>query len=84
MSESLPHDLDAERGLLASVMIADRDVPEITARDFHREAHQLIFAAIERVKARGSWPDVVTVANELGQSLERAGGKAYSPRGAWL
>jgi replicative DNA helicase len=77
MSESLPHDLDAERGLLASVMIADRDVPEITARDFHREAHQLIFAAIERVKARGSWPDVVTVANELGQSLERAGGKAY-------
>ena len=77
MSESLPHDLDAERGLLASVMIADRDVPELSARDFHREAHRLIFTAIERAKARGSWPDVVTVANELGKDLERAGGKAY-------
>lgn len=70
------HDPDAERSLLACIMHADADVP-VAARDFDHAGHRLIFDAITAVRARGRKPDPVTVAAELGDSLDRFGGKPY-------
>lgn len=78
-----PHDNDAERSILGSVMLsrdAFDDVMEILRPgDFYRPAHELIFSAAVSVAGRGEPVDAVTVGDELARvgTAQRAGGQAY-------
>jgi len=78
-----PHSLEAERAVLASVLldgdrfldIADRLAPA----DFFRVAHQQIYAAMRELAQAGGKIDFLTVTERLGQhrQLDDVGGPAY-------
>lgn len=79
-----PHDLNAERAVLAS-MLLQRDVIDevagmITAQHFYLAAHQTIYRSIWSLYAREIRTiDAVTLSNELAQQnqLESIGGDHY-------
>lgn len=71
----------AERSVLGSVML-DRGAMDtcgelLTADDFYVPKHSLMWEAILRVWRRGDAVDVITVGQELGVDIERAGGVTY-------
>ena len=78
-----PQSIDAEQSVLGGLLldnqrweaIADR----ITADDFYRREHRLIFNAIAALSEESSPADVITVSEHLEQTgeLEAAGGLAY-------
>jgi replicative DNA helicase len=78
-----PHSLEAEQAVLGGLMLDNRrfdDVSEIiTAKDFYRQDHQLIFGAVERLAGDGEPLDVVTLAEFLERAgdLEDSGGLSY-------
>ena len=79
-----PQDLDAERGVLGSILlfndVIDDVVDVITASHFYLDAHQLIFKAIWQLHENGiRGIDAVTVSNELEKKghLEAVGGDHY-------
>lgn len=85
-SESLPaipHNLDAERFLLGSVLADGSTVGEATAMvhadDFFLSEHKHVFRAAQRLAQRGCQPDLVTLVDDLQHQgeLEQAGGVAY-------
>jgi replicative DNA helicase len=83
LRESPPQNLDAERAVLAA-MILDKDVIEealarIEKDTFYRPAHQRIFEAIADLSAAGSPVDQLTLADRLEAKgeLEQVGGKPY-------
>jgi replicative DNA helicase len=87
MADSLgnvpPHNIDAERAVLAA-MILDKEVVEealakIQAEDFYRPAHQKIFAAIGDLSARTIPVDQLSLADRLKArgELEAVGDKVY-------
>lgn len=73
--------LEAERAVLGGLLVDPSrldDVGEIlTAGDYYRDAHRLIWAAMQRVAADGAVLDPLTVRAALGLELERAGGLGY-------
>ena len=78
-----PQDLDAERSLLGSVLI-DPDAYHlaadiVSAGDFYRDQHRVIWLAMQALVHRNIRPDTVTVSDELrkGGNLKLAGGPAY-------
>lgn len=78
-----PQDLAAERSLLGAMLLDRRAVEDVvdvvTGRDFYRPAHELVFAAIIGLYARGERSDVILVGDELTRlgQLPRAGGAPY-------
>lgn len=78
-----PHDLEAERSVLGSIMIrqdvAGLVAPIVKPDDFYREAHRAIFEAMLAVYERREPPDFITVAQELDRlgKLAFVGGPAY-------
>ncbi len=79
-----PQNLDAERGLLGSLLMLNEAIDEIgdQLRDehFYNDAHQKIYAAIHHLYERGvRGIDAVTLVEELGirEQLEDVGGIAY-------
>lgn len=62
-----PHDLHAERALLAAWLTSRtaRDHAPANPADFYRPAHQHIATAIDRVATRGDAVDAITVAAQL-------------------
>ncbi len=78
-----PHSLEAEQSVLGGLMLDneawDRAGELVTAEDFYRRDHRLIFAAVRMLAEEGNPFDVVTLAEALDQSgeLEDAGGIAY-------
>lgn len=85
MSEevTIPQDADAERAVLAAVLIDNmvlRKVEAIlSADDFYRESHRRIYRTFERLSEEGVSADPVTVKNALAErgELEAAGGLVY-------
>src|SRR5258708_5484261 len=84
MSERiLPHSIEAERGVLGSIVIDpeayDLIAVSLRADDFYRNGHRVIYAAIVSLVAKRINPDYLTLCNELEQSdkLEEAGGASY-------
>lgn len=85
--QDLPHDLDAERHLLGSILLAAQTGEGIAearkiglaANDFFSKAHRLIYGAILDLARQGIEPDIIAVKNWLETSgdLALAGG----PRG---
>lgn len=79
----LPHSLDAEQGVLGSILIdgegallvADFLQPE----DFYYEKHQTIYRAMVHLIERHEAPDIITVSDTLEHQgkLEQVGGTAY-------
>ncbi len=85
MSEAdraLPHNPVAERAILGAVLLDGKALVAAGAilepKDFYVEAHQLIFRAMVSLSERsGTSIDDITVGDELGRDLERAGGYPY-------
>ncbi|MGA2513930.1 MAG: AAA family ATPase [Candidatus Limnocylindrales bacterium] len=76
-----PHDLDAERAVLGSILIDQTVIAEVMERlspsDFYRQAHATIYSAMLRLYEKGKPADVVLLSGELNGQLEEAGGAAY-------
>lgn len=75
-----PHSVEAEQGILGGLMLDnstwDLIADVITADDFFRRDHRLIYQAIEKLAVRGSSIDVVTVLESLNEPDE-VGGLSY-------
>ncbi len=69
-----PQDLDAERGVLGSMMVEEKAVlvalEELTAVDFYRGTHKTIFEAAKWLHEHGDSPDLVSVSSRLRDTLE--------------
>ncbi|MBB1485244.1 replicative DNA helicase [Oceanospirillum sediminis] len=78
-----PHSLEAERSVLGGMLLDneawDGVAERITANDFYRKDHQLIFMAMEGLAEKAQPFDVVTISEILDQKneLEQIGGLAY-------
>ncbi len=78
-----PQNIEAEQSILSAVLIANSTFPEVleilSEKDFYREAHQKIFAAMVNLFEQNEPADLITVTNilkERGQ-LESVGGATY-------
>jgi replicative DNA helicase len=75
-----PHDLDAERAVLGSILLSNEAVysavEEIEAEDFYRPQHRLVFGAMVELTKRSEPVDVVTLTSLLRSldQLETVGG----------
>ena len=80
---TLPHNLEAERSVLGSVLVHNdafnTAAQVIDARDFYRDAHRRIFDKMIALNERGQAIDFVTLKEELARSseLDDVGGPAY-------
>ena len=78
-----PHSIEAEQAVLGGLMLDNRRFDEvseiITADDFYRQGHRLIFGAAERLAAESEPLDVVTLAEFLERAgdIDDAGGLSY-------
>jgi replicative DNA helicase len=78
-----PHSVEAEQALLGALMLDARAWARIAARvsaaDFYRADHRLIFAAISALSENASPTDAVSVIAQLERKgdLEASGGRAY-------
>ncbi len=78
-----PHSLEAEQAVLGGLMLEeaawDKIADVLTAEDFYRHDHRLIFQAVSELVAAQRPVDVVTVSEHLESQgrLEEAGGLAY-------
>ena len=79
-----PQNLDAERGVLGSVLLLNEAIDEVAeilhADQFYSDAHQKIFAAVSRLYEEGvRGIDAVTLAEDLDKhnEMEDVGGVAY-------
>lgn len=75
-----PYNEDAEEAVLGSILIdtdAMLEVSLIGAEDFFIDANQIIFGAMLKIAQRGESINQITVAEELGNKLNDAGGASY-------
>ena len=78
-----PHSLEAEQSLIGGLMLNkaawDKIADVVSAVDFYRNDHQLVFAAIAELIEDGQPCDVVTVSEFLDNrgELDKAGGLEY-------
>src|ERR671935_1429439 len=76
-----PHNLDAERAVLGSVLLEGREtlprvIEVLRSSDFYTEAHRTIYEAMLRLFDRGEPVDLITLSEDLrrADALEGAGG----------
>jgi len=78
-----PHDVDAERCLLASMVLDPSQVPELrpllNPESFFQADHSIIFESIVSLHRAGAALDVITLCDDLRRRrlYEEIGGKAY-------
>ncbi|MFQ5701520.1 MAG: replicative DNA helicase [Acidobacteriota bacterium] len=83
LEKNLPHNLDAERSILGSIILENSALnlaQEILKHDdFYREGHRKIYRVMETLTEGSSVIDLVTLKNELQRvgELEAVGGPAY-------
>lgn len=80
--KTLPHSIEAEQAVLGGLMLDkhawDKVGDVISELDFYRDEHRIIFRAISEISVQTKPVDVITVAEQLGESqLEVVGGIAY-------
>jgi replicative DNA helicase len=79
----LPHDQEAERLVLGSVIIDNKNLFMVSAmvspEDFYAQSHREIFSAMRRLQVEDKPIDYLTLRNELQRAgkLDTAGGIAY-------
>ncbi len=78
-----PQNIEAEQSILSAILIDNNTLPQVieilSEKDFYREAHQKIFAAMVGLFERNEPADLITLRNilkERGQ-LESVGGATY-------
>jgi len=78
-----PHDLEAEQSVLGAMLVNPNAitavVESLSADDFYRDTHRLIYGAVLTLYDRGEEVDVVTLSAQLEREgvLERAGGREF-------
>jgi replicative DNA helicase len=78
-----PQDLDAEESLLGAMMLSESAVDIVTEvvrpQDFYRDAHAVVFEAIQRLYHDNKPVDAITVSDELATmgKLDDVGGAPY-------
>jgi replicative DNA helicase len=78
-----PHDLDAERSVLSSLLLDPRafhDVSlELRADDFYHPAHQTVYRALLAVHEEGRPVDLITLSEQLNarKQLDQVGGTVF-------
>ena len=74
-----PHNLDAEQSIIGACLLSPKAIDAanelIRWNDFYREAHQRMFSSIQDLRGKGREVDVVSLADYMGDELERMGGK---------
>ncbi|GAB6905961.1 Replicative DNA helicase [Desulfosarcina cetonica] len=81
-----PQSIDAEESIISAILIDNNtliDILEIlSADDFYKTAHQIIFTAVETLYAKREPVDLVTLSNQLRENgeLDKIGGAAYLAR----
>lgn len=81
--KGLPHNLDAERALLGSILLDNSALSValevLHTADFYSEAHRMAFQKIVELSEKSRTAELVTLAEELSRNglLEKAGGAAY-------
>jgi replicative DNA helicase len=81
-----PHNDDAERSLLGSIMLDNRVLDELSGQlkseDFYRESHRHIFRAMDSLHKRREAIDVITLADHLSAAdlLDNVGGANFLAR----
>ena len=82
-SQSLPHDLNAERAALGAVLLDPRALPVlqdlVAPTDFYSPAHRVIYTGMNTLSDANVPIDLTTLVNHLLRSneLESVGGAAY-------
>ena len=83
MAKEYPHDLEAERSLLGSMLISQDACREIlslaTAEDFYLESHRILFEAMKAVDEQNIPVDATTLTSYLmdKKALDKIGGVEY-------
>ena len=83
MAREYPHDLDAERSLLGSMLISgaacQNILPLATKDDFYLDSHRILFEAMQTIYNQNSPVDVTTVTSYLVDKklLDKVGGVEY-------
>lgn len=83
MSRTMPHDIDAERSVLGSMMISNTVVGEVmnalVRNDFYLEQHIVIYDTMMMLYGKGTPIDITTVTSHLRDTnmLDKAGGVEY-------
>lgn len=79
-----PHNLEAEMGVLGSILMHNQSVDYayeigLKGEDFYKEAHKLIYQTIIDLLGKSLPADTITVTNHLSATgnLEKAGGSSY-------
>ena len=78
-----PHDLEAEQSVLGAMLINPNAITVVadtlSADDFYRDTHRLIYRAVLTLYDKGEEVDVVTLGAQLEREgvLERAGGREF-------
>lgn len=78
-----PQNIEAEQCVLGSILLQAGAMPKavesLTAEDFYRTEHQLIYAAMVQLFGKGEPQDLITVTNVLKDenNLDKMGGPAY-------
>ena len=80
----LPHNLSAEMSVLGQLLVGDSHVWDevhgyLSAEDFYKPAHSLIFQTAQTLEEKGDPIDIMTVSDLLEKQgkLEQSGGSAY-------
>lgn len=79
----MPHDLDAERSVLGTILLHNealhKIVDRLEATDFYRDAHRRLYIAMLLLHEAGTAIDYVVLKQQLERSgdLEEVGGPAY-------
>jgi replicative DNA helicase len=83
LEKNLPHNVDAERSILGSVLLENRALNQaqeiLREGDFYRDGHRRIFRAMEALREGSGVIDLITLKNELDRAgdLESVGGPGY-------
>jgi replicative DNA helicase len=75
-----PHSTESEQSVLGALLLdnsAFENVSWLSENAFYADQHRRIWACLARMIEAGRLADVVTVSEELGHDLEKAGGPAY-------
>ena len=83
LSHLPPHDLEAEQSVLGAMLVNPNAITAVaeslSADDFYRDTHRLIYRAVLTLYDKGEEVDVVTLSAQLEREgvLERAGGREF-------
>lgn len=78
-----PHDLEAERAVLASVLLDDKSLDKVVhllnSNDFYHPAHRIIYTTLIKLSEENKPIDIITLTSKLNDinMLTKAGGIEY-------